>query len=141
VTRKEWLLLVLEAAEGQDLTPVQLQKSLFLVGKLLGADKERGFYEFIPYDYGPFAKDVYSDAESLESERMVRIDRIPARRWKEYSATPHGLKAAAEIEVDPKLRENVRKIVKWTRSLAFPDLVRSIYKHFPDYKANSVFQG
>ncbi len=141
MTRKEWLLLVLEAAEGENLTPVQLQKSLFLVGKLLGAEKEGGFYEFIPYDYGPFAKDVYSDAESLEREQLVRIDRIPARRWKEYSATPRTLNEAAAIEADAKLRDNVRKIVKWTRSLPFPELVRSIYKHFPAYKMNSVFQG
>ena len=49
MTRQDWLLLVLAAAGGKPLSPLQLQKSLFLVGhdlaKLVGA----GFYTFRPF--------------------------------------------------------------------------------------------
>ena len=62
MTRQDWLLLVLAAADGKPLSPLQLQKSLFLVGydlaRLVGSD----FYTFRPFDYGPFDAAVYRDA-------------------------------------------------------------------------------
>src|SRR5439155_6656754 len=52
--RSAWVLLALLAAEGHSLTPVQLQKCLFLLGSRRPKDVGRDFYHFRPYDYGPF---------------------------------------------------------------------------------------
>ena len=64
MTRHDWLLLVLAAAEGDTLSPLQLQKSLFLVGHGLAGLVSTDFYDFQPHAYGPFAAAVYHDAES-----------------------------------------------------------------------------
>lgn len=141
MTRTEWLILALNAAEGGALTPVQLQKSLFLVGKLLGAEKDAGFYEFTPYDYGPFDRSVYDDAEELEASGLAKIDCRPGRRWREYSITLLGMEQAEKIEIDPDVRAKIKKIVMWTRERTFAELVTAIYQNFPEMKVNSVFTG
>jgi hypothetical protein len=67
--RKHWTLLVLAAAGGDPLTPVQLQKTLFLLEKERPEVSGRNYYRFTPYAYGPFDSRVYADAEILASER------------------------------------------------------------------------
>ena len=49
MTRHDWLLLVLAAAEGDALSPLQLQKSLFLVGHGLAGLVSTDFYDFQPH--------------------------------------------------------------------------------------------
>ena len=89
MTRQDWLLLVLAAAGGKPLSPLQLQKSLFLVGydlaKLVGAD----FYTFRPFDYGPFDATVYQDAEEQAAQGLVTIRSHPVTK-REFSLTHDG---------------------------------------------------
>lgn len=44
---------------------VQLQKSLFVLGRRRAKDLGGDFYNFQPYDYGPFDASVYHDADAL----------------------------------------------------------------------------
>lgn len=140
--RRDWNLLVLTTAGGEALTPVQLQKVLFLIGKNLPEEVSSGFYDFKPYDYGPFDATVYQDAEELEREKKAYIRSVPGRRWSEYGATPAGVEAAKQIksELDPRILDYVDRLVEWARSLSFQNLLRAIYKAHPKYKVNSVFQ-
>ena len=64
--RKYWTLLALGAAEGKALTPVKLQKTLFLLGQVF--PKMEDFYNFVPYDYGPFNASIYEDAKILAQD-------------------------------------------------------------------------
>lgn len=145
LTPGDWTLLVIAAAPGQAIEPVQLQKSLFLLGRNLSRAQLRvaNFYEFSAYDYGPFCSAVYEDAERLEREGLVRIARPPETRFNMYSVTEAGVARAAKIGsgLAEPTREYLRAVVTWTRSLSFNDLVSSIYKAFPEMKANSVFSG
>ena len=60
--RNELCLLMMALANGNPYTPVQVQKALFLATEnlpsLLGKSPK---YTFVPYDYGPFDKQVYQD--------------------------------------------------------------------------------
>jgi type I restriction enzyme S subunit len=38
--------------------------------------QDRWFYHFIPYHYGPFAKEVYSDLRKLQQEGLIRVKGI-----------------------------------------------------------------
>ena len=138
--RKHWTLLVI-AAGDRPLTPVQLQKSLFLLGKNLPKTTGAGFYKFEPYDYGPFDVQVYLDAEILVAEGLVEISQS-GRGWNEYSATPGGRITAAVFEkkLNPKHASYIKAVVAWTQRLSFQALVRAIYAKYPSYRANSVFQ-
>jgi hypothetical protein len=133
----DWILLVL--AEVDFLSPVQLQKALFVIGDKLCPE---GFYEFEPYDYGPFCKEVYAEASTLEIAGFVQVDHSNQRSYRTYSATPLGYERASNLkrELSERERAFVEKVVAWVRRLPFQKLVSSIYKAYPHMKANSVFQ-
>lgn len=140
--RRDWLLLTLSVTDGTPLTPVQLQKSLFLLGQNLRDGLGEDYYEFRPYNYGPFCVDIYSDATDLAHEGLVEISRPPGRSWVEYGATPAGLDTARSVKnfVTDHVLEYISTVVTWTRSLTFPQLVSAIYESYPEQRANSVFR-
>ena len=140
--KKDLLLMVVAAGGGVPLTPVQLQKTLFLLGKNLKQLPE-DFYDFEPYHYGPFDTEVYSDADSLEVEGMLLSVRSPKGNWVDRAVTPEGLKRVEEIEkeLSGPSQQYVQAVVEWAQSLSFSHLVKTIYDHYPEYRENSVFRG
>jgi hypothetical protein len=145
MTSQDWTLLVIAANGGRPIEPVQLQKSLFLIGrnvplKRLGVAE---FYQFSPYDYGPFCSKVYEDAEQLERDGLVYIARPPFTRFNMYSPTDRGIARAKALRsaLPASTSEYLQKVVAWTTELTFNQLVSSIYDAFPEMRANSVFQG
>lgn len=141
----DWTLLVIASGGSVPLEPVQLQKSLFLLSKKLtrGQLQTGNFYEFDAYDYGPFSRAIYADAEHLELEGFIRIQAPPESRYKTFTVTRAGKKRADEIRdnLDPKVSSFVDKIVQFTQSVSFNELVGAIYKEYPEMKVNSVFRG
>ena len=139
MTRQDWLLLVLAAAGGKPLSPLQLQKSLFLVGhdlaKLVGAD----FYTFRPFDYGPFDATVYQDAEEQAAQGLVAIRSHPVTK-RVFSLTTTGITRARalEPELPADAARHCRYIVQWAQSQTFQELTQAIYERFPAYAERSV---
>ncbi len=141
--RSEALLAILGAAKGRPFSPVQLQKAVFLIDRNLpevfDADSRFGF---VPYDYGPFDREVYVEASALKLSELASIAK-GASGYTEYSVTDDGLVRAEEILQG--LAENHRayffSVVEWVRSLSFAKLVKSIYEAYPDMRANSIFVG
>jgi hypothetical protein len=142
-TRQEWLLMALAHRNGQPMTPVQIQKAMFLMGmeakQLVGS----GFYKFVPYNYGPFDANVYHDLDGLAARGLVTGDSFPGRSWKTYAVTPVGVAEAARAKrtANETAVLFLGKVVDWVSSMNFPQLVRAIYAKYPAFKANSVFTG
>jgi len=142
--KKEWTLTAIALADGQPLSPVQLQKSVFLFGKLLPQEVlPEDFYEFVPYNYGPFCREVYADAEELAEEGLVQISSVASHGYSQYSATPDGIARADRLNdlLPPRIAKHARAIVQWVRAQSFRGLVSAIYEKYPEYQANSVFTG
>lgn len=141
--KKDFLLLVVAAGDGRPLTPVQLQKTLFVIDRAKLPETPRPYYEFEPYHYGPFDKDIYSDADLLGKEGSVA--HLPSDRgtWIDTVITPDGSLKAASLKknLSPQSAKFIDDVVRWAQSLTFTDLLRAIYDKFPEYRANSVFQG
>jgi len=142
IAKKDWTLLVLSAADGAPLSPVQLQKALFLVGENMPWAVGKKFYHFIPYNYGPFDPSIYGDAESLAADGFGAIGYQPGRRFYEYAVTAKGKEKAERIkrELSPEVVRYVESVVKWVKSVTFGDLLRAIYAKYPKYATNSVFR-
>jgi uncharacterized protein YwgA len=140
---REWALLVIAAAEGRALSPVHLQKALFLLSKNLTAAQlqRESLYDFRPYDYGPFDSAVYRDAESLEGDGFITIS--PEGRNRTYSISAQGLTEAGRLRssLDAKAIGYLDHVVNWVLSQSFGDLVRAIYKSYPEMREKSVFRG
>jgi len=142
MNRKDWLLLAIASAGTSGLSPVQLQKSLFLLGrkrkKYVGAD----FYEFEPHNYGPFSKDIYTDADLLGAAGYVTKERQPGKSWSVFRPTDAGGAVARKLRpsVPKEALSYLVEAVPWVKGQSFYDLVQTIYKHYPEYRANSVFR-
>ena len=140
--REDLLLAALAAAGGHAYQPVQVQKAMFLLDQNvpeLITDGE--CYQFEPYDYGPFDKQVYKDAETLHEWGFAEITSSPNGRWKRYAASGEGLERGEAIlnGLSDAHRTYIEAISQWVRSLSFNELVKSIYAVYPDMKKNSIF--
>jgi len=144
MTRQDLLLCILAAGGGRAYTPVQLQKAAFLVTRNLPSivDAEQR-YDFVPYDYGPFDRNVYGDANSLAVNGRALIAPTAGGRWNTYAATPLGLTSGNELltRLYPQYRTYIEQVCQWVLGQSFGSLVKSIYDHYPEMKQNSIFQG
>ena len=139
--RKDWTLLAICAAGSKGLTPVQLQKTLFVLGQeqshAVGAD----YYHFSAYDYGPFDRAVYDDAEDLAQAGFVVIAIPPEQSWRQFIATAPGCERAQGLRraADAEVTDFLDRLVSWVSRQPFQKLVRAIYDRYPTMRANSVF--
>jgi len=143
MNRTQLMLAILAAAEGQAYTPVQIQKSVFLVSRNLPNIVTEGpSFVFAPYDYGPFDRNVYSEAEILELQGLATVNAASAR-WRTYAATPAGVESGRAVldSLPAGTRDYIKNVSAWVRSLDFATLVKSVYEAYPDTKVNSIFQG
>jgi len=140
--RMDWALLAISHAKGAGLSPVQLQKSLFLLGKELPGEVGPDFYSFVPHNYGPFDSAIYTDAALLSGMGLVTRNNS-GRGFVEYAPTPDGLAYAEKLKANApgKAVGYLGRVVPWTQGLTFAALVRAIYAKYPEFRENSVFQG
>ena len=140
---KDWTLLAIAAAGTRGLTPVHLQKSLFLLSRNLDRSQlsmASPLYDFQPYDYGPFDSAVYRDAEALATAGLVLI--ADSYKPRTYLATEAGIGCAAELRHRagaPAVRY-LDEVVRWVLSQRFGELVRAIYENYPEMRQRSVFR-
>lgn len=136
------LVLAAMAAAGQNssFTPVQVQKLFFLIDREAGPFLGGPFFDFVPYDYGPFDREVYSEIESLAAEGMSEVD--SSMRYRVYRLTPSGFETGADClsQIDEPARSFMVEAAKWVKSLSFQQLVAAIYTKYPEMKANSIFK-
>lgn len=139
---KDFLLLVVASAKDKPLTPVQLQKSLFLIQHAKLPESPDPLYTFEPYHYGPFDIDIYRDADLLQEQGLVARVPSDSGTWIDTAITPNGSEEASLLmqRLSEASVKYIEAIVGWVQSQSFGDLVRAIYKGFPEYRENSVFQ-
>jgi hypothetical protein len=143
MTKSDWMLLAITAAGAKGLSPVQLQKTLFLLGKEMPEAVGSDWYAFEPYNYGPFDRRVYEDAESLARKGEVEITQRAGENWNRFTPTRDGEVTASwrVREAPPGAVDYLNRLVEWVQQQTFQKLVSTIYAKYPEMRANSVFQG
>ena len=140
--RRDLLVLAVNAAGSRVLTPVQLQKSIFLISQTNLPGIPDALYDFKPYHYGPFDATIYKDADRLHEDGLVL--RAPSREgaWTDTMITPSGSGRANELQeqLDSSTIDEISKIVERVQSLSFNQLLKGVYEDHPEYLQNSVFQ-
>ena len=132
--RKDILIAIVAAAGEKGLDPVQLQKSVFLVGEKFEGSLPENFYEFTPHDYGPLAVDVYRDIDACCYERSVDV-RADADNRPNYRVGEQKNSALPD-----RLVSEIGRIVAWVTSMSFNELIRAIYYRYPEQQENSKFR-
>jgi hypothetical protein len=141
MTRRELILAGLAAAHGGGYTSVQVQKLFFLLDRNIPKHTGGPHFNFAPYNYGPFDKELYVELEALEADGLVAI--TPEHSWSVFSLTERGLAEGSKAlnTLPTPVRQYMEQISDFVRSLSFPQLVSAIYKAYPEMRENSVFKG
>jgi hypothetical protein len=141
--RGELVLALLASAAGRAYSPAQLQKTAFLVTRNMpGLVTEGPGFDFQPYDYGPFDKDVYNEASALKQQGFAEISQAPWGRWVMYAATQAGIERGQQVlaELPAATQEYLRSVSNWALSQSFKSLVKAIYDAYPEMRVNSIFK-
>lgn len=123
LAREDWTLLSLATAK-RSLLPIQLQKSLYLLGQRFPRLTGGAFYAFGSTSSWQFSKEVSRDANLLAMTGLVSIDVVdPGERA--YRLTPQGLERARELEkrADPDAIQFLRRTVAWVRTRSVDQLL------------------
>jgi uncharacterized protein YwgA len=88
VDRRDWLLAAIAQAGDRGLTPIQIQKILFLLKMEAATYVGDRFYHFEPYNYGPFSSAIYADVDILVASGFVAEK--PAGRYSVFYPTEAG---------------------------------------------------
>jgi hypothetical protein len=137
---RDWLLLLFDGAQ-RPLDRVRIQKSLFLFAersKAPGAEK----YGFVPYHYGPFSFDVYPDLDRLVQQGLLRVELEPAATSPRYTLTGAGSRAVEDLRraAPPERLDLLRSLRDWVNERSFRALLSDVYRLYPEFAVNSVFQ-
>src|SRR3989344_2651663 len=141
MARSDMVLAALAAAgEGRSFSPVQVQKLFFLLGREASRLVAGPHFNFQPYDYGPFDRDVYVELDALRFGGLV--DTAGSSNYRRYALTPAGFEAGCQVLAtwSEDARVYAAQVVQWVQKLSFQQLVSSIYTKYPDMKVNSVLR-
>jgi uncharacterized protein len=138
--RQEIVLAALAPARGAGHSPVQVQKLLFLLDREIPDMIGGPYFNFMPYNYGPFDKSVYDELEALAADNFVAA--VSQGAWRRFCLTPAGQDHGDRLlnALVPSAREYIVRASEFVRSQSFASLVAAIYKAYPEMKENSVFQ-
>lgn len=110
-----------------------LMKYAFLL-QMEGSSRRR-LYNFVPYHYGPFAQEVYSDLENLQQQGLVIIEEDDEKTRINLTAPDKAEQALLELPED--LRQDVAAIVETYGNLDHEGLLKIVYERYPAYAKKS----
>jgi len=110
-----------------------LMKYTFLL-QMEGSTRRR-LYSFVPYHYGPFAQEVYSDLEKLLQQGLVTIEEDDQKTRINLTA-PNKAEQVLQ-ELPEELRQDVAAIVETYGSLDHEGLLKVVYERYPAYAKKS----
>jgi uncharacterized protein YwgA len=139
---EQWLLLSLSCAKDGRFSPIQAQKTMFLLEMEAKGFVGDEFYKFKPYLYGPYSPAIASDLEKLKQNGQVDTGTPTPFQRASYLITPQGSREASSLSesVDPRMMQFVRRTVDWVKAQTFTSLLGEIYKKYPDYATQSIFK-
>ena len=133
--RQDWLLSFIAGTDdyGSWVDRIRLMKGMFLFQEEGDAPPEVD-YQFRPYDYGPFTREVYDDIEELTRRGLV----IESRDRKSFRVTQAGRRCAEETGLDPEAVERLQQLRVELCDLSFRDVLKRVYEAHPESAARSV---
>jgi uncharacterized protein (DUF488 family) len=129
LNRQKILLEFLKAA-GRPVSRFELTKWSFLLRHEFRSAGGSAFYDFVPYQYGPFSFALYQEIDKLGAMSYLREDR-------EYICIGDG-SLVDEIRIDDKLlASDVESLVRRFGRYSRNTLTDHVYSNYPAYTCNS----
>jgi len=147
--RKLLPLALMYAGDGEPIEGrTRLQKMVFLMQKQFeeaGVDPTQSAnYEFVPYDYGPFSKELYADLDDLTEHEMVESREEPIRDGTKYN---YEIQEAGREFIEQQIpKEEAQMIIEVAAEIKdeyndvlLSDLIEDVYSEYPKYAENSIY--
>ena len=127
--------------ENESMDRIRIMKTLFLLDKQID-QRLSNFYQFTPYLYGPFSLEVYTDLDELRQEGHIQLELTLPLNWSRYRLTEKGISAVDKIykEIPAPLKTKMREVKNLVTGLSFVELLRYVYKEYPEYAYSSVIK-
>ncbi len=113
-----------------------LMKYAFLL-QMEGSATRRRLYHFVPYHYGPFAKELYTDLEALQGEGLVRVENDDEEDKTRITLVDPSKAEEALAALPDDLKEDAATIVETYGNLDHNTLLMSVYEKYPAYARKS----
>jgi uncharacterized protein len=142
MTREELLLAALASTDGE-FSPVQIQKTIFLLDRKVPEWTGGPHFNFKAYDYGPFDQSIYQVLTALRDRGLVEISGDASSKHRRYALTALGREQGVNVlaQQPTEISSYFNQLTEFVKSLGFAQLVSTIYNEFPEMKVNSVFKG
>ncbi|GAA1562461.1 hypothetical protein GCM10009789_14560 [Kribbella sancticallisti] len=134
--------LVRAPSEPFPLDRVRMQKAVFLLVQR-GSDGWRHLYDYTPYNWGPYSRDLTVDVDDLASKHLMATEVVQGSQYGRYVTTPAGDHAASASWVHLSLVEQqfLKQVRSYVTSRSFNDLLREVYAAYPQFATESRFTG
>jgi uncharacterized protein (DUF488 family) len=130
LNRQRIVLFTLNEAGGHA-SRLQVVKWLFLLGQETPNRGGEAFYQFVPYQYGPFSFCLYHEATRLGDGGL--LTEHDAQTW---SVTAEGKNIAAVLP--ESLRDDVVQVLTQYGSHTLGELMGYVYDRYPWFTVNSL---
>lgn len=124
------------ARRSAEVLVTALMKYLFLL-QMEGSATRRRFYHFVPYHYGPFAREVYADLEKLKEEGLIAVREDPEEEKTRISLAAPDKVEEALAGLPEDLKEDVGKIIETYGEMDHSALLDAVYERYPTYARRS----
>lgn len=136
ITAQEILWLVVDASGAQGLSPVQVQKTVFLVTM----HDDASYYEFKAEAYGPASLAIYDDLAQLVEQGHVYASHIGDYKYcKHWRPTVQGHSHAPWIKAEPRQADYIRRVIAWMHDTSFHGMIKAVVVKYPEYGGNLAF--
>lgn len=132
--RDRFIINVFGTIPDETLSPVQTQKLFFLLEKRLG----RNYFDFKPYHYGPYDKNLTDTLTMLYCNGLIQIKNINGINHYQLNKDCSSI---TENFFNENEKNFIKDLISFIKNLSFRQLCMSIYKEFPEMSVNSVFFG
>jgi len=129
LTRQKVLLQFLEVA-GRPVQRIELMKWCFLLRHQSRSRGGSAFYDFVPYQRGPFSFALYQEVHKLEGESYIGDSGPQAWRLEPRMA-------GAIPPVDSALRGEIESLLRKLSGFSADKLIDYVYTRYPYYTVNS----
>jgi len=113
-----------------------LTKYVFLF-QMEGNGGRRRLYHFVPYHYGPFAKELYTDLGKLHEEGLVQVESNPEEDKMKITLTDQVRAEALLAELPEDLKEDAATVMSTYGDLDHNSLLEVVYEKYPAYAKTS----
>ena len=124
------------ARRSAEVLVTALMKYVFLF-QMEGSASHRRLYHFVPYLYGPFAKELYIDLEKLQEEGLVQVESNPEEDKMKITLTDQVRMEALLAELPEDLKEDAATVISTYGELDHNSLLEVVYEKYPAYAKKS----